>query len=352
MPDVSDETQDAAAEQPGPDSAEHPLAGFEESFQGLGFQRPDDGQSEQPEAVDASDAEDTPAPEEAEKAEEAPADSETEQDTEAELTVNFDGLTDTQKATWERLLKSKAVTPEEFQDARGAMLRQADYSRKTGKLAKERKAFEEEREGWGRDYELLKQIKGDDRLHAIWMRMQSGDYSEDGVESNGADDLLSRKDAEKLVEERLKAREAERQARTQKQQAAYDAKVEELREMAVSLMAEKDIPEQAMNTYLNEVGQTAPDGQDPVLYFTPEILREKIANHHELALLKAENERLKKQAAQRTSKADRTSKQSSPPARRLSVNTPIDPKQRVLNEMGVEPDGSNVAGFGFPIVRK
>jgi hypothetical protein len=346
---VSDEPQDSVAEQAESETTtEDPLAGFEESFQGLGFPQDAEGQPEPETAVDSSKAEESPAPEEAEKPEEAPAESKEEQEAEAEPTVNFDGLTDTQKATWERLLKAEAVTPEEFEEARGAMLRQADYTRKTQKLATERKAFNEERDGWGRDYDLLKQIKSDDRLHAIWMRMQQGDYSEADVEANGSDDLLSRSDAEKLVEERLKAREAEKQARTQKEQAAYDGKVEELREMAVGLMAEQNIPEATMNTYLNDVGQATPDGQDPVLYFSAERLREKILSHHEMATLKAENERLKKQAAQRTTKADRTSKQSSPPARRLSVQAAMTPTQKTLEELGVEADGSNVQGFGHP----
>lgn len=344
---MSDEPKDLVAEQPAPDATdEHPLAGFEEAFQGMGFPQEPEGQAEPSEAVDASEAKDASAQDEPDEPKKDSDKSDDEQGSEVELTVNFDGYPESRQKTWERLLKEGHVTEAEFDEDRSGTLMQANYTRKTQALAEERKAFDSERTQWGEDYDLLKKIRGDTALHDIWMKMQRGEYAGEGESSD--DDLVTRSEAERMFDERQRKREEERQARTAKEEKVYQGKVGELREMAVDLMATLGVSEEAMNTYLNEEGQETPGGQDPVLYFDAESLRRNLQMRHRAAQAEARAADLEKQLGQKTSKATRTSKQSSPPARRVSVDVPMTPIARTLADLGVESDGSNVQGFGHP----
>jgi len=347
VPNVSDEPKDLVAEQPAPEATdEHPLQGFEEAFQGMGFPQEPEGQAEPSEAVDASEVEEPSAQDTKEKPEAASDESEDEQKPDAELTVNFDGYPESRKKTWERLLREGHVTEDEFEEDRLGTLMQANFTKKTQALAAERKEFDAERDGWGEDYALLQRIRGDKHLHDIWMKMQTGDYEKSASESD--DELLTRAEADRLMEERLKKREEEKKARTAAQEAEYQKKVGELREASIDVMTELGISEEVVSAYLNEEGKEAPDGQDPVLYFTPADLKRALKLRHRAAVAEAKAAKLEEQINQRTSKAERTSKQSSPPARRLSVKTPSNPVSKTLEEMGVEADGSNVLGFGHP----
>jgi len=344
---VSNEPKDLAAEQPAPAATdEHPLAGFEEAFVGMGFPQEPEGQAEPSEAVDASEAEDTAAQDVKEEPKKDSDTSDEEQGSEAELTVNFDGYPESRKKTWERLLREGHVTEDEFEEDRLGTLMQSNFTKKTQEVAEKRKALDKQIEELGDDYALLQKIRNDKRLHDIWLKMQEGDYQDAGEDSS--DDLVTRAEAERLMEERLKKREEERQQRTAKQEAAYQKKVGELREAAIDVMTELGISEEVVNTYLNEEGSETPDGQDPVLYFTPEDLKRALKLRHRAATAEAKAAQLEKQLNQRTSKADRTSKQSSPPARRVAVDVPMTPIARTLADLGVEPDGSNVQGFGHP----
>jgi len=308
----------------------------------------DGGSEPEPtEAVETSEVEDTPEaePETPESEAETPAtDPGKEPEApDAEKTVNFDGLSDTQRTTFERLLKDGHVTAEEVAEARKDSMFHAAFTRKTMALAEERKEFAAEMERLGDDVGLLKKIRGDPSLLAAWNRMTTVNPDE-SVDSDG-DDLIDRKTAERLADERIEAREAEKAARDQKQQNTYDAKKVEIQEALRDTILEHDIDKETLVKYLDAESADLASDVDPILHFTPAELQYRVAMRHRLALAEAKAEAADEKLSKRTSKDERTAKQSLPPARRVAQKTGLDPIAQTEADLGLEPDWSNVTGM-------
>jgi hypothetical protein len=224
VPDVDKGTVTAATDTAPPAAAESPLAGFSEALLTSGMMgNPVGGESGHPEnakAVETSGDAEAPAVE-TEKPAATPEPVATEDKPEPAQTVNFDGFSDLQRTTWERLLKAGHATPDEVEAARKDALRQDLFSKKTAALARDREAFAKsmaEREG---DLKLLDKIRGDDRLHAAWLKASRGELPTD--DSDGGD-LVDAKKAAEIADARLAQREREREERGVKEQAAYDAR--------------------------------------------------------------------------------------------------------------------------------
>ena len=354
MPDVSD------GPDPNPTDTAEPEAAPERTImddlrEAWGsFGNPDEdetGQPKQTEAVETSEVEDKPAEEaetlapEADEAKEKEPEK-SEETSETEQTVNFDGFSDPQKATWERLLKDGHVTAEEVERARTESLFQSAWTKKTTALARQREAFEKEMEERKADLDFLETVKRDDRLHAAWLKLQRGEIQS---EDPDGDDLVDKKTAEQIAEERYKALRQQDAERTQAEQKAYDEKVEQMQSQLKETQQLLGVDNETMVRYLDEECARLPADVDPILRYADsyEDLQEKLELRHEAAKAKARAEVLEKKLSKTTSKAARTAKQSLPPAPRVSVNGALSPRQKTYEELGIEPDGSNVQGLGF-----
>lgn len=256
--------------------------------------------------------------------------------------VNFDGFSDSQKATFQRLLDAGHVTPEEIEDARRASLRQDLFSKKTATLAREREAFAKEMETRKEDLALLDRIRSDERLHAAWLKASRGEIAAE--ESAGDDDYVDGKKARQIYRDE---RSAEAKAEDAKQ-AKYAEQKEALEGVVQEQYASLSVSPEVMNGYLAAIAKTLPEGVDPVTYLRPDELRDRIVTRHEAAQAKAEAEKLRQQVEKRTSHEARTSKQSLPPARREVQNGRLSAWDQMKADLGIGPGGwTGVTGSGF-----
>lgn len=345
MPDVSEGPETAAPDTPAVTPTEaNPLPGFAEAMANYGNPAATNGEPPRAEAVDENEAADKTAKGGAEKAETPPAKPDAAPD--AESAVNFDGFSEAQEATWQRLYKAGAVTKEEVERARLESMFQSAFSKKTLSLKQEREAFAEEMKGRKDDLALLDKIRGDDALHARWLRMQEPEATNGEA---AADDLVDAKKAAEIADKRYDAREAEKAARTAKEQAAYDARKSSMREAIQEWMPLHKATAEQMREYLTAEEAALPVGVDPITHFKPEELLYRIGLRHEAAVAKAEAAALKQQLGQKTSHESRTSKQSFAPTRPAPTKVPTDPWSKAMAELNVAPDMSNVQGFGLPV---
>lgn len=307
-----------------------------------------EGQPKETEAVDKSEAEETAEPESETKADAKSKDDAEEgsedgdEQTEADQTVNFDGFSEQTKATWERLLKAGHATPEEVETARIESMFQSSYTKKTMALADDRKAFKAEMDERKADLEILDKIRGSDRLHAIWMRMQDDSVSDEPSD----DDLVTRRQAQEEADKRYEKREQEKRERSAKQQAEYESKQVEIHDVVVESMKMLGADKAMMKAILDAEEATLPVGTDPVLHFTPEKLQRAIQRRHKVLTLEAKVAQLEAANTKKTSNAARTAKQSLPPAPRVAGGARKSALQKTEEDLGIDRDWSNVQGFG------
>ena len=344
MTDVSEGPTEPTADTPGGADLDL-LEGFEEAHAAIGNPSGPPGPPEPTEAVETSEAEETPAPDPAETAETAPAESEAEE-SEAEQTVNFDGFSDDQRTTWERLHKAGAVTEEEIERARKESMFQSNYTKKTMSLADQRKAWESEVEDRTDDLRRLDLIRSDDRRHAAFVRASEMDEPQD---DESQDELVDKKGAAELAAETYRKMRAAEDAESQKEQEAYAVKEEAVRVAVQESIKTLGIDAKVMQSYLQAEEAMLPPGVHPIRDLTPEDIQDRIAKRHELMTTKAEVAALKKKLAQRTSHDERTAKQSLPPAKRVVDDGEMNPLQKTEAELGVDSDWGNVTGFGHRV---
>jgi hypothetical protein len=315
-----------------------PLPGFAEAMTDFGSRVPGLGEPEKATAVETSATEVAP-PAEAEKPE-APAKDEAKPD-EAK-TVNFDGLSKESKAYWEKSLKAGHATPEDVERARIESMFQSSWTRNHQALAKERDAFKAEKAQLKEDIDLLNKIRGDDRLHAAWLKMSKGEVAAEDAESG---DLVDEKKAAEIARKAFDAREAEKADRTAKEQAKYEARKSEIQAAVHDQMRILGVTKEVMTGYL-QAEEEALNGADPILHFTPTELQAAVQRRHEKASLEAKVAALEAQLNQRASKTAQASKSSLPPARRFAEDVSKDPLKQTESDLGIAPDWSNVQGFG------
>ena len=310
----------------------------------------DTGKPEQAEAVETSETEENApvepvtedkASEETAKTEET---AETKETPEVEASVNFDGFSDEQKTTWERLLKDKQATVEEVERARLESMFHSAFTKKTMALADEKREWAKEAEGWAEDRKLLEKIRGSESLHEAWMKMSSGDYKAD-TDADG-DDLVDKKASAEIAKQTFQRLKAEEDARTAQEQKVYDTKVLGLREALAETMKLESISEEQLSVYVNEEGASLPLGTDPVSHFSPEDLQSRVSQRHKFALQDAKIKALEEKLTQKTSDSVRTAKQSSPPSPRVTSTGKKTAGDKTVEDLGLDQDWSNVSGFG------
>jgi len=327
-------TTDPAADAPADNTLG--LEGFEEALLNFGNPTEPEGAPEPTQSVETSDAVEEPAAAEDPPAKEPEA---SEDPPATEQTVNFDGFSDDQKANFERLLKDGHVTPAFVENERVNTLRQDVWTKKTMALAEERKAWEAKQAEIAADLENLEAIRSDPRLHDLWMKFASGE-----IQPEDQEELVDRKSAAEVARaeyQRIKAEEDSKRA-------SYDAKRQVLDQAAAEVRETLGVSQDQLLGYLKEEIALLPPGTDPILAVTPEELQRRVIARHEISTAKAEADELRKQLQKRTSHDARTAKQSFPPARQVASAVPTDPLSLTEAELGLDPDWSNVTGFGFP----
>jgi hypothetical protein len=230
------------------------------------------------------------------------------------------------------------------------------FTKKTTALAREREAFEEERESWRKENaenaEILDRIRSNPEWNAAWQHLMEHGVSK-RVEQNGEagdgdpDDLLDRRTAERLIEERVAARLKEREERNAQQEREYQEKAASIGQSIRRFMEDQKVDKDTARGYWTALDQKLPTDTDAVIHYTPAGLYEALVDLHEKAQLRAEVETLKKQVAQRASKDARTTKQSQTPPRRETTRHRETAAQKLERQLGIEPDWSNVTGMGF-----
>jgi len=340
---VSDSPEEVEAVTVDADEAPE-LEGFEAAVAAIGNPLEQHGQPEQTEAVEDSEVTETPKAEDAEKADDAPA--EATEETDAEPEINFDGFSDAQKATFGRLLEAGHVTKEEVETARLESMFQSAFTKKTMTLADERKAWETQQGEVKEDLDLLARLREDDATYAAWEKLRTEGV--DSAEAEDGDDLVDKRTAERIADERVEKRLAEISARSAKEQQVYDEKTKAISLAAQESMKLLGVDADVMKGYLEAEEATMPAGIDPILHLAPEELQRRVAARHESVSKDAEIADLRKQLKKRTSKDERTSKQSLSPSPRVSER-PANPDalQQTEEELGLASDWSNVDGFGF-----
>lgn len=338
---VTADTETAAPVLP----ATEPLPGFMDALDG-GWSEPKgvgSGHPEEATAVETSAKDKAPEVKADTPAAPAAGPDKTAETPDPAKTVNFDGFSDKQKTTFERLLKAGHVTPEEVEEYRKGFLRQDLFSKKTAVLARKTEEVDKSVAARSEDLKLLERIRNDDKLHAAWLRMSKGEVSTE--ESDEGFDAETSKKLDVALDKRIAQREREANDRTEREQAQYDAKKSALEAAVQETSDLLSISQEQLNGYMLALRPKVPQGKDPVLHFTPDVLQDQLALLHDAATARAEAAKLREQLGQRTSKAVQTSKQSLPPARRIS-DAPPEGLAKVMADLGVG-QLTDVAGFGW-----
>jgi hypothetical protein len=319
------------------------LEGFEDVVQGFGELAVDGGEPEEVAAVDAGESAGPPQGE----AETPQAPAKPEDTPEVAQKVNFDGFSDSQKATFEQLLKAGHVTPEFVESERLNTLFHQAFTKKTMALADERRAWEKEQEKDKEDLQILRDVRSNPVYHAAFLKAAKLREQGDTVAEVGDDELIDRKTAEKIADERLEARLLENERRTREEQVKYQAKLGQIRTAMQETIKALGVPPEVVRSYLEAEEAQLPPGVDPILKFTPEELQYRVMLRHEAAVAKADAASLREQLTKARSHEARVAKQSLPPARRVAQNGALSPLQKTEADLGLDPDWSNVQGFGF-----
>ena len=339
---MSESPDDSTTETP-TEEAPLTLEGFTPEMVGnvLGMEHPD--MPAPTEAVEQSEVEETPEVEATDKGDDAP-EATPEVESETETKVNFDGFSDDQKTTWERLHEAGSVTPEEVERARLESLRQSDYTKKTMALADDKKAWASDTEKDSEELALLKQIRADDALYSAFLKAHeaAGESTESGEEL--ADENTARKIAQDEFN-RLKAAEA---AEAAKEQSAYNSKETAVREAIADTMTSLGVTEEVMQSYLETEGALVPEGVNPILTIPPAEWQRRLENRHDKVVATARIAELEGKLSQKTSKGERTSKQSQPPSPQVSESGSMSTLQKTEADLGLDPEWSNVQGWQRP----
>lgn len=346
MPDTNEGPAGTVKETEAPAPAkDNPLPGFAEAMAMAFPPEPEQGEPKGESAVETSadakapDAKvETPAAKpDAPKAEEKP---------DPAKTVNFDGFSDKQKTTWERLLKQGQVTADEVETARKESLFQASWTRNHQRLADERKAFEAERAKAAESLSMIEKIRANPALEAAVKSVLNGEATaspEDGA------DFISRADAERIAEEKAQRaydkREREKQEQVSKQNAVYTQRQQALFATVKEQAQLLGVDWATMKTYVKAEEERL-GANDIVLALDPETLAYNLQLRHEAAQAKAEAAALREQVSQRTSKQVQASKQSLPPAPRVTAQPNETLMQKVLRESGLT-SLKQVPGLGW-----
>ena len=299
------------------------------------------------EAVEASEVEETTEVVEADKTDEVPAETK-DGESDAETKVNFDGFSDDQKATWERLHGEGHATPEEIETARLESLRQSDYTKKTMALAEQRKTWEAETAQRKADLELLDQIRADEALQVAWQKMTDGETATDDVDG---EDLVDVNTAREIAAKEFAKLQAEKQSAETQVEKEYRLKEDAIRTTIAETMTAIGVDEKVMQGYLETEGDLVPAGVDPIANLPPEEWQRRLLARHELESAKAEAARLREQLNQKTTRSERTSKQSLPPARAVANDGKLSTLHQTESDLNLAADWSNVQGFGHPTQR-
>jgi len=339
---VSESPEDPATETP-TEEAELSLEGFTADMVGFAPEAEDADMPAPTEAVEQSEVEETPEAEVTETTDEV-TETTTEVESETETKVNFDGFSDDQKTTWERLHEAGSVTPAEVERARLESLRQSDYTKKTMALADDKKAWTSDTEKDSEELALLKQIRADDKLYSAFLKTHeaAGEDTETGEEL--ADENTARKIAQDEFN-RLKAVDA---AEATKEQAAYATKETAIREAIADTMTSIGVTEKVMQGYLEAEGALVPDGVNPILTIPPAEWQRRLETRHDKVVALARIAELEGELSQKTSKGERTSKQSQPPSPQVTSDGHMSTLQQTEADLGLDPDWSNVQGWQRP----
>lgn len=317
-------------------------------------QMEEQGESEQPEAVDPSKGEDNPQEEETENQKPEPETGERDEgtadepsgETEQEQTVNFDGLPDRLRSNYERGLKAGIFTPEDVEEARNGYLRQDRFSKGTEAA---RRAEEKSNALIEANQEILdqfKKIRDSDHYHAAWLKLTSMSEEEaralvDGEED---DEFITPKRAREIADERFKQRQQEADARTKKQQQAYEDRKLEIGRLLGDVATEIGVDAETITDYANAIEAQLPTSSDPILHYKDlRDLKLDLLNHHKDVLKDAEIADLKAQLSKKTTREDQNAKQSLKPSPRTKeVRRPATGAAGILSqveeEMGLDPD--------------
>jgi len=104
-------------------------------------------------------------------------------------------------------------------------------------------------------------------------------------------------------------------------------------------------PEQ-MSAYLAAEEEALPKGTDPILVVDIPELERRVFLRHEAATAKAEAAELRAQLSKKQSRAAQSAKQSLSPSRRVADAGALTPLQQTERDLNLDPDWSNVTGFG------
>ena len=320
-----------------------PLPGFADAL-GVGHQPVVDGEPDEAEAVVPTE-DDAPAETPDEPTADAEGDADPGDAAEPDETPNFDGFSDAQKTTFERLFEAGHVTAEEIDTARKESMFQSNYTKKTMTLADERKEAESKFAEREDDLKLLDTIRSDDALHDKWLKMQAGDeVDSDDVDG---DELVDRRTVAEIAAKAVEDALAKDRAQRTTEQTSYEQKKDALEVAASESMALHEIDVDTIQSYLQAEIALLPPGTDAVLAVSPEELQRRVAARHELVTAKAEAASLRGKLQKRTSKDGQTAKQSSSPSPRVSDSGgDLSPKAAMERDLGVDSAWSNVTGFG------
>lgn len=353
MPNAEPEPAAADASAAAPVATpESPLAGFSAAIQGWGDPQPVEptGQSEEPKAVETSVEEKAPEASTDKPPEKAEPEKKAEEKPDPTKTVNFDGFSDKQIATYTRLLKAGFVTPEEVEESRKNSLRQNYFSKRTAEVNLKEKALEEKFKGREDDLALLDKIRGSERLLTLWEKMQKAPVEDAAAED--PEGLADRKTAAQIAKEAIEAHEREKAAKAAIENAGHEKRAAGIRTALGEAKAALGVSDEALDVYLTEIAAKFPPGTNPIEHIirniSPSDLRERIEYRHEIAQAKAAAKAALEQSSKTTQKAVQASKQSLSPSPRVAESeVNLSPFQRAKRDLGITRL-SEVQGAGFP----
>ncbi len=320
--------------------------GFAEALVGLGHPSEVVGEPVSQAAVE-TEAQETPPKSAEVKPVTAPTTDEVKRDP-AE-TPNFDGLSDDDKKTYERLWKAGFVTKEEVERFRKNTLYQQSWTRNNMEAAEKIKAAEAratEVEKWKTQQEdrlqRLERILSDDRRHQAFMRASGEEFTEQSVDP---DQPVSRAEAQRIADERYDARLKADADRDAKEKAEYRDRTTAMKRAVHEEAKIQGITAEQLKSYLDAEEAELPADKDPILHYSPNELRRIIALRHRAAQAEAKAIAAEKKVL--NGKSESLSKQSLAPSRRVAeTQSEKTAWQRSLAEVGAEPDLSNVQGLG------
>ena len=339
MSESPDEAMTDTAEAP----VENPLfTGIAaDTFPSLGHPDEVPGEPERTDAVETSEAPESPEGE----PETPTASGNLEETPEPEQPVNFDGFDDETKATYKRLLEEGHITQGFIDAQRTNTMFHADYTRKRMAEADREKQRESEQDEFREDRRLLEQIRGDDNLHAAWLKMSKGEAT---TEDEDADELVDKRSAAEIARAEAQRILNAAEAAKQKEVDDYAARAQAVQGVLLETMKQTGVSEEVFKGYMNIEEALLPAGTDPVRDLEPADIQRRLLVRHEAESAKVREAKLKEQLEQRTSRDVRSAKQSLPPSKRVAPQNILSLAEQTFEDMGLPADGSGVSGFGNP----